>query len=128
MRDYRRHAAVFRCGFRDSSRSALRSDPRNIDRPIDKEESMRVRSTNGWLPTLALVAGIAGFTTVGSVYADGNGCLPTSTQCFGGTGTCAYVNMSGGDFCACAVPSGEEEIELTPTCDCSTGEYPPCDD
>lgn len=81
---------------------------------------MRLRSRNGWLATLALVAGIATFTLAGTVYADDNGCKSTSTPCMDG-GKCGFVSLSDGDFCVC-----QKGDFLIKTCDCSTGQYPPC--
>lgn len=74
----------------------------------------------GWHLMLALIAGIAGFTMTGAVYADGHGCKSTSTSC-GSGGKCGFLSIAEGDFCVC-----KEGDELTPTCACSTGEYPPC--
>lgn len=82
---------------------------------------MTLKSRKSWLSTLALVAGIVGFTLTGSVYADGNGCKSSSTSCSEGAGTCGFLSIDEGDFCVCNV-----ERNLTPTCECSTGEYPPC--
>jgi hypothetical protein len=84
---------------------------------------MKLRSRNGWVVTVGLVAGIAAFTLGGSVYADGNGCLEVGSPCPGIIqGTCAFLSEVNGDFCACKVAPGH----FVKTCECSTGEYPPC--
>jgi hypothetical protein len=83
---------------------------------------MKLKTRNGWLLTLALVAGIATFTATGAVYADEHGCKETWTPCGNeNQGRCGFLHVDEGDFCVC-----KEGMTITPTCDCSTGEYPPC--
>lgn len=82
---------------------------------------MRFKERRRWLLALALVAGIAAFTFGGPVYADDHGCYegPCNASLFG---VCEFeANGGGDDYCVCDGMEG-----VVRTCECSTGEYPPC--
>lgn len=80
---------------------------------------MKLNTRKQWLLALSIVAGIVAFTAGGTVQASENGCT-TGWGCFT-EGTCAFLSTGGGDYCVCL-----EGSTVTPTCDCSTGQYPPC--